>query len=101
MIMPNCQNCGRNWSWGQTFKRSLSFSMAMECPYCKEKQYIPSKVRKRSSLLSFFPALIIILSFYLDLSTVASFLILVGMLILLIGFYPFMIELSNEEEPLW
>ncbi|WP_163528827.1 TIGR04104 family putative zinc finger protein [Halobacillus ihumii] len=99
--MPNCQNCGRNWSWRQTFKRSLSFRISMDCPHCKEKQYITSKVRKRSSLIPFLTAPIIMLSVYLDFSTVASFSILAGMLILLIVFYPFMIELSNEEEPIW
>ncbi|WP_077622584.1 TIGR04104 family putative zinc finger protein [Sediminibacillus massiliensis] len=98
--MPTCRNCGREWSWKQTFKKMITLNTAMECPHCGEKQYYTKQARRRTALLTFLTPFIILLNF-LDISPY----ILVGVYlvycILIMGVFPFLIELSNEEEPLW
>ncbi|MDR4889763.1 hypothetical protein RGU12_19910 [Fredinandcohnia sp. QZ13] len=50
--MPTCQKCKNKWSWKQTFKKSFTFTNAMTCPYCGEKQYITARTRKISASFS-------------------------------------------------
>lgn len=59
--MPTCQNCYNKWSWRQTFKRSFT-SDGMTCPYCEEKQYLTSRVRKGSTIIPFIMITLIMLS---------------------------------------
>jgi CXXC-20-CXXC protein len=99
--MPTCQHCHRKWTWKQTFKKSFTLSHQLTCPFCGEKQYITSKARKRSAYLSFIPPLTLLLPIFFDISSILSISILIGSGLCLIGIYPFMIELSNKEEPLW
>ncbi|RDW19751.1 TIGR04104 family putative zinc finger protein [Oceanobacillus chungangensis] len=94
--MPNCQKCGQQWSWSQTLKVNFKLD-GMECPNCGEKQYVTSKSKKKLNRISYLPAmLIILLLFDLSLQITIGF-IIVGC-ILMIGFYPFLIELTSEDE---
>jgi CXXC-20-CXXC protein len=99
--LPTCQHCHRNWTWKQTVKKSFTLSNQMTCPFCGEKQYISSKTRKRSGLLSFIPPLTMLITLLFDTSIFLTISMLIGSGLALIGIYPFMIELSNKEEPLW
>ncbi len=98
--MPTCRNCDREWSWKQTFKKMFTLDIAMECPYCGEKQYYTKQAKKRTALLTFFTPFIILLSLF-DISPY----LLVGFYFIyclsIMGIFPFLIELSNEEESLW
>lgn len=62
--MPTCQNCEREWSWQQTFKKMLTFSAGMKCPYCGEKQYYTKQARTRMSVLTFLIPFIIFLTLF-------------------------------------
>src|SRR5690625_6632073 len=66
--MPTCQNCGKDWNWKQTVKRSFTLGTGMKCPYCESKQYFTTKARRRSSLLSFIVPLLILLPWLFELS---------------------------------
>ncbi|WP_081755932.1 TIGR04104 family putative zinc finger protein [Paucisalibacillus sp. EB02] len=99
--MPTCQNCGKEWSWKQTCKKSFTLDTGMKCPHCHEKQYLTTKSRKRSSFSTFLIPFIFLLSLVLNLSTLATLFTIIGAGLLLLGFHPFFIELSNKEEPLW
>nr|WP_106783567.1 TIGR04104 family putative zinc finger protein [Lysinibacillus timonensis] len=98
--MPTCQHCGTEWSFKQTLKKMFTFTTAMQCPHCNEKQYYTKRARKRTALLSFASPFIILLNLF-DISAY----LLVGTFVLycvfVMGVYPFLVELSNEEEPLW
>ncbi|MEI3607600.1 TIGR04104 family putative zinc finger protein [Pseudogracilibacillus sp. SE30717A] len=99
--MPTCQNCHNKWSWKQTFKGSFTLGGGMTCPYCKEKQYLTARMRKRSTLIPFVIVAIIMLgNLFLGPSYVSIF----ALLVLLPSVFiinPFFVELSNEEEPLF
>jgi|SRR5690625_119355 len=98
--MPTCQNCGKDWNWKQTVKRSFTLGTGMKCPYCESKQYFTTKARRRSSLLSFIVPLLILLPWLFELSIPAIISIFIGFFLVFIGIYPFLVELSNQEEPL-
>lgn len=98
--MPTCQNCGREWSWKQTFKKMFTIDIAMDCPHCDVKQYYTTKARQRTVALTFITPFIILLSMF-GISLYLSVGIFLVYLILMVGIFPFLIELSNKEEPLW
>ncbi|WP_338025379.1 TIGR04104 family putative zinc finger protein [Caldalkalibacillus thermarum] len=101
MKMPVCQNCGERWTWNQTFKRMFTLATSMRCPYCEKKQYLTTKSRRRSSFCGFVPPLTLLLPIIFDASSLTTIIILIGTSLLMIGIWPFFIELSNQEEPLW
>ncbi len=99
--MPTCQHCRHQWSWKQSFKKSFTLGTGMTCPYCGEKQYLAARTRKRNTI---FPLIIVTLimlgNLFFGPSSVFLFALL-GFIPLFFGIYPFLIELSNEEEPLF
>ena len=99
--MPSCQNCHNKWSWKQTVKKTFSAIGGMTCPYCDEKQYITARTRKRSAV---FPLTIVPLIMLGNLYFGPSYLSLSALLVLIplvFIIYPFYVEFSNEEEPLF
>ncbi|WP_163970420.1 TIGR04104 family putative zinc finger protein [Oceanobacillus halotolerans] len=99
--MPTCRNCGKEWSWKQSFKKMFTLDTAMECPYCDRKQYLTTKARKRNSLLPFLAPLIMLLSILFDIPPSITLGMLLVTFLFIMGFSPLLMELSNEEEPLW
>ena len=96
--MPVCQNCHQKWTWKQTFKKSFTLDNGMYCPYCEKKQYITKASRVRSALILFLP--ITLLNVW-NLSFGPSMIILYIWIILIplvIGLYPFWVELSSTEK---
>ncbi|MFC3038698.1 TIGR04104 family putative zinc finger protein [Virgibacillus xinjiangensis] len=98
--MPTCQKCGKDWSWSQTFKKMFTLDTSMECPYCGEKQYYTKRSRKRTAAVSVLIPFLIFLTL-LDISLYLIGGIYVVFCLSILGFLPFLIETSNEEEPLW
>ncbi|WP_313467514.1 TIGR04104 family putative zinc finger protein [Carnobacterium sp.] len=99
--MPTCQNCKNKWGWKETFKKTFTTDPAMKCPYCGEKQYTSLKTRKWSLLFSMLPLLPLLLNIFLDISLLMMIGLIIGSGILYICLYPFVLELSNQEEPLF
>lgn len=99
--MPVCQNCHYKWSWKETFKRSFTFGNAMICPHCEEKQYLSARLRKRSTIIPFMIISIIMLCNLFFGPSYFYVITLISLLPLFFGIYPFFVELSNEEEPLF
>lgn len=98
--MPTCQNCHRKWSWKQTIKKSFTLDTGMTCPFCREKQYVSSRTRKITTIFSLAAPAFLLINIFLTLSFVFLFL-LISFMLLFLGIYPFFVELSNREEPLW
>lgn len=96
--MPTCQNCKTKWSWKETFKKMFTTDPAMKCPYCGEKQYTSSKTRKWSLLFSLLPLLPLLLNIFLDIPLFMMMGLIVGIGLLCICLYPFVLKLSNQEE---
>lgn len=99
--MPICQNCHKQWSWKQTVKKMFTLATGIECPYCGNTQFLTTRSRIRSSIIAFFAPSIMLLNIFVDLSLVAALILLGGSFIAAIAMYPFLIELTDEEEPLW
>ena len=99
--MPTCQHCGKEWKWKQTLKKMFTMDSGMKCPYCHEKQYMKTKTKRRNKLSLIVVPIIILLSILFNIPVSLTFYLLIGILILIIGFYPFLIELSNVEESIW
>lgn len=96
-MMPICQNCQTEWSWKQTIKKSFTMDTAMNCSNCNHKQYPTRKTRRRFALYLLIPLLSLLLP-----SFGVSGLIVIGILIsgciLLMAMYPFILQLSSQEE---
>ncbi|MCJ1907700.1 TIGR04104 family putative zinc finger protein [Planococcus ruber] len=100
--MPTCQNCGQQWSWKNAFQKYIKLNKGMECPHCGEIQYVTSKSRKQSSAYSIPPLLILIFSNLLfDLSIPVYIMLAAVLFAATLVFYPFKMELTSKDEPLW
>lgn len=98
--MPTCQKCAKEWSWKQTFKKMFTLNTAMNCPHCDQKQHYTKTTRKKTAVFSFITPFIV----FLNLFNISAYLI-IGIILAYCSFVlvllPFLIELSNEEVPLW
>lgn len=99
--MPTCQNCQRQWNWKQTFKNSFILIGGMTCPSCEEKQYLTARMRKRGTIIPLIVIFLIVLGNLLFASSYVYMFAIFVLLPLFLVIYPFFVELSNEEEPLF
>ncbi|WP_110113058.1 TIGR04104 family putative zinc finger protein [Bacillus sp. CGMCC 1.16541] len=99
--MPTCQHCQTKWTWTQTFKKSFTLTQKMTCPYCEKAQYLTKDSRVKNSILSFIPPVILLLTTSFGLPLKVAFSLLIGAAGCMFILYPFMVKLSNNEEPLW
>lgn len=99
--MPNCKSCSQKWGWKNTFIKFLCFNRGVMCLYCGEKQFVTPESRKRTGLISIAPTLTLIpaVLFEIHLPIVISILSITTVLAMFLSLY--MIELSNEDKPLW
>ena len=100
--MPQCQNCKTQWTWGTTLRKSFTLGEGMECPECGKTQYLTKESKKKMGVANFFPAPILILSamfFDIHIATVLAFALVLFAIYLMA--YPQMVELTNDNEPMW
>ncbi len=95
--MPICQNCGKKWTWKQTMHSLFK----LKCPHCCEKQYESASSRKRTTMISLIPLISLPINVLFNFPWWMVVVFMIPMLAILSIFYPFMMEISNEEEPLW
>ncbi|SDJ80053.1 TIGR04104 family putative zinc finger protein [Sediminibacillus albus] len=94
--MPTCQNCGKEWTWKQTVKSVFK----LHCPYCGKKQYETASSRRRGGMVALLPLLVLPANAVMDFGwAFIPALVVIACVIFII--YPFLLKLSNEEEPLW
>ncbi|MFD2761573.1 TIGR04104 family putative zinc finger protein [Lentibacillus juripiscarius] len=99
--MPVCQHCSTEWTWKQTMKRMMKFGLRMKCPHCGEWQYESTASKKRSSMLGILPFPLIWILPMFNASTMTAIFVGGVLLVGMLSIYPFFMQLSNEEEPLW
>lgn len=100
--MPTCQKCNEKWTWKQTIKKAtFTFSGGMTCPYCNEKQYVTMASRKKGSIYAIFPLFAFLLNVFFDISLGIAIVLAVTFALVIIAINPMLVELSNEEEPLF
>lgn len=93
--MPVCQNCGKTWTWKQAMKAMFR----MKCPNCKKKQYQSAASRNRGALFLMIPILMIPINIWFDISIVVAIGLGAALGFIILSLYPFILKLSNEEEP--
>ncbi|WP_368652468.1 TIGR04104 family putative zinc finger protein [Ornithinibacillus sp. 4-3] len=99
--MPTCQYCGQKWSWKQTFKQTFRLDNRMTCSCCGKKQYLTKRARLKSTFIPFSMVTLVMISNLVFGPSYIAFFILLCLLPLFLGIYPFFVELSKEEEPLF
>lgn len=97
--MPVCKRCEKKWSWKQTIKYSVTLSVKMNCPHCGEVQYNTARSRKRSTIVGGILISTIMLCNIFFGPSYIFLMMLISLIPLWIIVFPFMMELSNEEEP--
>lgn len=99
--MPVCTNCHHRWSFRETLRAMYTLKPSMTCPNCKQEQHLTSASRKRGAYMSFLSLIPMLLNVFLEVNwwTVIGGVLLVAAVFHLI--YPRMIELTDEEEPIW
>ena len=93
--MPICQSCSNTWSWEQTIKSIFR----LRCPYCSKKQYESAASRNRGMLFMIIPLIALPVSIWFDFSVGTAIILSVILGFIIIGLYPFVLKLSNEEDP--
>lgn len=73
----------------------------MTCPYCNATQYVTAHVRKRSTTITLIIIPFIMLGNLFFGPSYITLFALIGLLPLFFIIYPFFVQLSNEEEPLF
>jgi len=99
--MTICQKCQHKWSWKEGIKNAYTFKMKMKCPHCGGNQYMSAKARKKAINFTMVLQLIWLLPVFLGAPTILQAVAICFALILCVILTPFLLELSNEEEPLW
>lgn len=99
--MPTCQNCRKRWSWFDTMKQIVSLRTRMKCHHCREFQYQSSASRKKMSLFALLPIILIPLCLMFHFPKLYIFLLDIVLIIGVFLTMPFMLKLSNRDEPLW
>lgn len=82
-------------------EKVLYFKPFFNLSLCGEKQYVTKRSRRRSAAMNFIPPLFILFPLLFNVSVWIGLGLIVASGVLLYSFYPFIIELSNEEEALW
>lgn len=95
--MPTCKNCGEKWTWKQTIKTLFR----LKCPYCGIKQYESASSRIRGSIFMLIPLILLPVNALLEITMSTAFILAVVLVFLIFGLYPFILKLSNEQEPYW
>ncbi|WP_099363705.1 TIGR04104 family putative zinc finger protein [Fredinandcohnia onubensis] len=95
--MPICNHCGKEWTWKQTMK-TLS---RLKCPQCNNKQYESASSKKKTSIIGLIPVIALPINVFLNNPWWMVVIIMIPMIAVVLCVYPFMIKVSNEEEPLW
>ncbi|WP_404335342.1 TIGR04104 family putative zinc finger protein [Planococcus rifietoensis] len=99
--MPICQNCHKQWSWKQTVKKMFTLDTSMICPHCGKKQLLTTQSKKRAGLLNFLTPLAMLFGVLFNLSVITIFILIIASGVIVIAAYPFLVELTEEDEPLW
>ncbi|KGP89952.1 hypothetical protein N780_07655 [Pontibacillus chungwhensis BH030062] len=99
--MPICNNCGNKWSWSTSLKMGFQFQRGVTCKFCGEKQYQTQASMWKTSLYSMIPILLLPVVILLNLSVLLSLTIFLIPQLIVIAMYPYTLELSTEQEPLW
>lgn len=95
--IPVCQSCKKEWTWKQTIKRTFR----LKCPHCGSKQYESASSKKKGSLFILFVLIPLPINVLFDLSISVALVLSVIVALIMISIYPFVLKLSNEEEPLF
>ncbi len=95
--MPTCKNCGKKWTWKQTIKTLFR----LKCPHCHKRQYESASSRKRTAMIGLIPLIALPLNELLNLPWWMVGVLMLPMIAAIWIIYPFIIEISDEEEPLW
>ena len=99
--MPTCQSCEEKWSWLDSMKKILKCRKRMNCHHCGKVQYQSKSSMNKMSLFSLLPLFILPFNVTFNLSLVSTLLLGVPLLILAFSMNPFLLKLSNKDEPLW
>ena len=97
--MPQCENCKQQWAWGMAIRKSFTLGQGMECPECGRTQYLTKKSKKRMGIANFFPAPILLGTAWLfDMGIVTLLALAFVLFTTFLMTYPYMMELSDENE---
>lgn len=97
--MPTCQNCGKEWTWKQTVKTLFRFRL--KCPHCGKRQYLTAMSKFRTSMFGLIPIIALPIFELFNVSWWMIGVLMTPVLIVICIAIPYMIEVSNEDEPLW
>ncbi|MFC2949986.1 TIGR04104 family putative zinc finger protein [Virgibacillus sediminis] len=95
--MPICNHCGKEWTWQQTIKTLFR----LKCPHCDNKQYESASSKKKTSIIGLLPLIALPINVFLNNPWWMVVIIMSPLIAVVLSVYPFMIKLSNEQEPLW
>ncbi|WP_428841959.1 TIGR04104 family putative zinc finger protein [Halobacillus naozhouensis] len=73
----------------------------MDCPHCGKTQYQTQPSMWKSSMISLIPLILIPLVISFSMSVIFEVAILFVSVVFYLSILPFVLKLSNEEEPLW
>ncbi|WP_284140681.1 MULTISPECIES: hypothetical protein [unclassified Virgibacillus] len=98
--MPVCAHCGRTWSYGTTLKNA--YHITKTCPFCGRENYDSSAITLASILYFTLPiGIIFIFQLLVDMTIKQFFGLLLFLIVVMLGIYPFIAKLSKERVPYW
>lgn len=98
-VKRTCQNCGKKWPYPAALKKAWLGRSGQACPSCGETQYLSAHSRMRSGTYAVMVMVAILLVRVLvDLTTLESAFVAIGLFLIVFLIFPFTIELTGKDQ---
>lgn len=96
-----CKKCNHQFKYLESINTGLIPKIGVKCPKCKTQLYYTAKSRKQSMYLIFIMPIIafLLIMFNVDVTVSIGIAGIIGLMTIFL--FPFTMELTDEEEPLW
>nr|WP_289038624.1 TIGR04104 family putative zinc finger protein [uncultured Allobacillus sp.] len=99
--MFQCKHCSYEYTYKESLGMASSTGVGKRCPNCGETNYYTARSRRKGMFITMLSVLFV---FTLNFFEVPMYISIGILFILLIGYYllfPFLFELTDQEDPLW
>src|SRR5690554_5617129 len=96
-----CALCKKSFSYFQSMKSTLVPKVGIVCPHCEKTNYFSAKSRKQNSYFTLIIPVIFVVLLLFDIPVYFTIGITGLFALLTLFIFPFVAELTDEEEPLF
>ena len=97
-----CATCNRQWPYKTALKKAWQGKGTVACPYCHTPQYLTPRTRLHAGSYAIMAmAIIFIARVFVEMTTIQSIVVALGIFLVVFLVYPLTIELTDENKELF